>query len=230
MAKKDPLEAEKITAAEKEALDAGKREAAKSRKPEKPRPPQAPVAPAEKPTEPAPAPGPEPAAESKPEAKKPEPAAKKPVEPDKEPEAREVQAEPEPVREPVRLRIKAHGVGNFDQRIEDAGAKIFGAVKESPDYTGEIEIEIDGEKILAVMLAELERQVDDQLSAHGSARHVSGLVPSPTSEWVVQKDQAISWYGNTTVMQKGSVVSIQNYGVDGMRKLVEQGVKLAAKR
>lgn len=55
---------------------------------------------------------------------------------------------------------------------------------------------------------------------------VEGLPKSKSGKYCVGEEKAISWYGQITFLGKGSIVDARSYGADGMKRLVEQGVKL----
>jgi hypothetical protein len=50
--------------------------------------------------------------------------------------------------------------------------------------------------------------------------------PAPCDRWLVKRAARISWYGHLTTLSEGSVVSLREYGPDGIARLREQGVEM----
>ena len=49
--------------------------------------------------------------------------------------------------------------------------------------------------------------------------------PVPTA-WVVLEKAKVSLYGQITTLPAGSTISVGSYGEDGIRRIMQQGVKL----
>lgn len=54
------------------------------------------------------------------------------------------------------------------------------------------------------------------------------VVPSaaPVSRWRVVETRRVSWFGHLTFVHAGTIVSVNEYGPDGVLRLKEQGVVL----
>lgn len=53
----------------------------------------------------------------------------------------------------------------------------------------------------------------------------AALAPVPTA-WVVLEKAKVSLYGQITTLPAGSTISVGSYGEDGIRRIMQQGVKL----